>query len=119
MVEVPASKQKDSVKQSTEESQTILDRLEKFDGAVWVLDEQGKEMTSQVFSGELENLGNRGESVIFVVGGAYGLTDAVREYADRVIRLSAMTLPHELCQVLFLEQLYRALQIRRGTGYHH
>ena len=119
MIEVPASKQKDPAKQSAEESASILARLKKLDGAVWVLDERGKDMTSVQFSGEIGKFEDRGESVIFILGGAYGLTDAVRGHADRVMRLSATTLPHELCRVVFLEQLYRALQIRKGTGYHH
>ncbi|MBM3231591.1 23S rRNA (pseudouridine(1915)-N(3))-methyltransferase RlmH [Candidatus Peregrinibacteria bacterium] len=118
-IEVPASKQKDPVKQQAEESVALLKKLEKTAGEVWVLDERGKAMTSQVFSDALGVAADHGTSVTFVIGGAYGLTDAVREHADRIVRLSEMTLPHELCRLVFLEQLYRALQIRKGTGYHH
>ncbi len=51
-IEVPASKQKDPVKQSNEESESILKRLEKLKGSVWVLDERGEAMTSVIlFSG--------------------------------------------------------------------
>ena len=119
VIEIPASKQKDPGKQSAEESQAILGRLEKLDGLTWVLDERGKDMTSVQFAAEIGGLSDRGESVVFVLGGAYGLSDQVRKTAQKTIRLSAATLPHELCRVLFLEQLYRALQICKGTGYHH
>ena len=106
LIELPASKQKDPSKQSQEESESILKRLSKMQGQVWVLDETG-------------NVVDRGDQVIFVIGGAYGLTDAVRSRADRIIRLSDMTMAHELCRAVFLEQLYRAEQILKGTGYHH
>lgn len=119
LIELPASKQKDSLKQSEEESQKILMRLEKMHGQVWVLDERGEALTSQAFAAALGQLEDRGEPVIFVLGGAYGLTDAVRSRADQLIRLSDMVFPHELCRIVILEQIYRAEQIRKGTGYHH
>ena len=118
-IEVPASKQKDPVKQSNEESESILKRLEKLKGSVWVLDERGEAMTSEFFSQALEQMEDRGESVVFVLGGAYGLGDLVRQKADKILRLSDMVLPHELCRVVLLEQIYRAGQIQKGTGYHH
>lgn len=119
VIEVSASKQKDPVKQKEEESAAILSRLEKLHGQVWVLDETGKSMTSPDFSVALEKLEDRGESIIFVLGGAYGMSDAVLQKAHTALRLSDMVLPHELCRVVFLEQLYRAQQIQKGTGYHH
>ncbi len=117
--EVPASKQKDPTKQSAEESDAIIKKLEKSEGHVWVLDERGKAMTSIQFSETISACVDRGEKIFFIIGGAYGLTPAVMERADKVIRLSDMTLPHEFCRVVFLEQLYRALQIAKGSHYHH
>ncbi len=119
VIEVPASKEKDPPKQAAEESQKILDRLGTMKGKIWVLDEQGKDMPSMQLSAAIEKVTDRGDSLIIVLGGAYGLSDAVRGRADTVITLSAMTLPHELCRIVILEQLYRALQICKGTGYHH
>lgn len=119
MTELPASKQKDSTKQREEESQAILKKLEKLSGQVWALDERGEAMTSQSFASAIEVVADRGDSVIFVIGGAYGLSDSVRERANQLLRLSDMTLAHELCRMVFLEQLYRAEQIMKGSGYHH
>ncbi|MCK5019906.1 MAG: 23S rRNA (pseudouridine(1915)-N(3))-methyltransferase RlmH [Candidatus Peribacteraceae bacterium] len=119
VVELPASKQKDPSKQKEEESKSILDRLEKTEGTIFVLDEIGKELESEEFSKVISNNKDKGDSIIFVIGGAYGLNNEVREFGDRVISLSKMTLPHELCRVLFLEQLYRAMEILKGSGYHH
>jgi 23S rRNA (pseudouridine1915-N3)-methyltransferase len=119
VIEVPASKQKDEVKQKQEDSDTLLRKLEKMKGEVWVLDETGTQMTSLTFAKTLEQCRDCSVPLIFVLGGAFGLTDDVRQRADKMLRLSDMVLPHELCRVVFLEQLYRAHQIQKGTGYHH
>lgn len=55
----------------------------------------------------------------FVLGGAYGLAPEVTSRCDILLSLGPMTLPHELARVVLLEQLYRAMTIIRGTGYHH
>lgn len=97
----------------------ILKSLEKHRGEVWVLDERGKGMSSLEFSQSLGRARDAGDPLTFVLGGAYGLTDAVRDRADRLLRLSEMTFPHELCRLVFLEQFYRANEILKGGGYHH
>lgn len=119
VVEVPASKQRDPQKQVQEESTFLLKRLEKVDGEIWVLDETGEGFTSQGFAEVLGQKSDHGICIAFVLGGAYGLHDAIRAKAHRCIRLSDMTFPHELCRLFFLEQLYRANQIQKGSGYHH
>jgi 23S rRNA (pseudouridine1915-N3)-methyltransferase len=117
--ELPASKQKDPAKQREEESTRILDALKKLDGDVWILDEEGERMKSHEFSFLLEQARDAGRPLIFVLGGAYGLTPEVKKRGNGRLRISDMTLPHELCRVLFLEQLYRGCEILRGSGYHH
>lgn len=119
LIELPASKQKDPLKQQQEECDRILQKLEKLDGVICVLDETGKGMTSIKFSEELRKHFDRGDTITLVLGGAYGLTDAVRQRAQLVLKLSDMTFTHELCRIVVLEQLYRALQIQKGSGYHH
>lgn len=119
LIELSASKQKEPQKQLEEESNTILDALKKRKGLIVVLDELGEGFLSTAFADFISALEDRGDSIIFIIGGAYGLNDAVRSAADRIIKLSDMTLPHELCRILFLEQLYRASQICKKTGYHH
>ncbi len=119
IVELPASKQKDVQKQQQEECERLLQALEKEQGMVVVLDETGKTSTSTQFSRMIADAKDGGDKLVFVLGGAYGLNDALCAKADRVLSLSAMTFPHELCRLIFMEQLYRALQIEKGTGYHH
>jgi 23S rRNA (pseudouridine1915-N3)-methyltransferase len=87
----------------------------------WVvaLDERGKHLSSREFAGRLQARMVGGDSrIAFLVGGALGLSDAVRQRADMTLALSRMTLPHELARVVLLEQLYRAMTILRGEPYH-
>lgn len=119
VMDLGPSRGKDGPAQQAEESDRILKMLESMSGEVWVLDELGKALTSKEFATELSKAKDMGNHVIFVMGGAYGLTDAVRKKANRMVQLSAMTFPHELCRVVFLEQLYRATEITKGSGYHH
>jgi 23S rRNA (pseudouridine1915-N3)-methyltransferase len=119
IIEISPSKQKDPAKQQEEESQALLHRLQKIDGKVWILDETGDEMLSEQFAKEFGALADIGHSIVFILGGAYGLSDAIKKKADQLFALSQMTFPHELCRLVLLEQLYRASEIRRGSGYHH
>jgi len=119
IVELPASKERDPERQLQEECTRLSEALAKRTGAIWVLDEGGKCMTSEEFSGALSSLRDEGQPIIFVIGGAFGLSDEVRNKADCLLQLSNMTIPHELCRIFFLEQLYRAVQIQKESGYHH
>jgi len=119
IVELPASKESDPNKQKEDESKRLAEAISKRSGQVWILDETGKSMTSEKFSEAVSNARDLGSEMIFVIGGAYGLSDEIKSSGDHILKLSDMTLPHELCRVVFLEALYRALQIEKGTGYHH
>ncbi|MCP4870399.1 MAG: 23S rRNA (pseudouridine(1915)-N(3))-methyltransferase RlmH [Proteobacteria bacterium] len=81
-----------------------------------VLDEHGRDLTTMQLS---QLLDARHRDLRFVIGGAWGLSDAVKARADDTIRLSSMTLPHELARVVLLEQLYRAWTIIRREPYHN
>lgn len=85
-----------------------------------VLDEGGKQFSSPGFAGQLQAWRDQGvRGCAFVIGGAFGVSDQVRESADLIMSLSAMTFPHQLVRVLFAEQLYRAYSIMEGGPYHH
>lgn len=105
--------------QQRTESDRILAALKPGEKVV-VLDERGKLLTSPAFAAQLGAWRDQGvRDIAFVIGGAYGMTDAVRQRADLVLSLSPMVFPHQLVRVLFAEQLYRAEAILKGTGYHH
>lgn len=81
-------------------------------------DERGDHLTSPEFARLLQEARERAQDVAFVIGGAYGLADAVRAAARRRIALAPWTLPHELARLVLAEQIYRAGTIGRGEPYH-
>jgi len=84
-----------------------------------VLDERGQPMDSLKFAKWLERLTiDQPHGVNFVLGGDAGLDDAVKQRAQKLLSLSAMTLPHQLARVLLLEQIYRACTLMRNIPYH-
>jgi 23S rRNA (pseudouridine1915-N3)-methyltransferase len=100
------------------ESERILARIPEALELV-ALTRTGRGSTSRELAGYLHGLGVRSSAgAAFVVGGAFGLGEAVLTRADRRLSLSTMTLPHEMARLLLAEQLYRAGTIIRGEPYH-
>lgn len=98
------------------EARQMLDQLGRSGTSTHVvaLDERGRDLTSQDLA---RALGAHG-SICFLVGGADGLTDTVRERADLVLSLSRLTFTHEMARVVLLEQIYRGFTILRNLPYH-
>jgi len=118
VVEVKAADGLSPEKSVEAECAQLIKNIEPTD-TVWILDERGKEYRSTELSKMIMSLEIKSiKRLIIVLGGAYGLTDAVRS-KGMLLALSKMTLPHELCRTLLLEQLYRARTIQRGEPYHH
>ncbi|HTJ47103.1 MAG TPA: 23S rRNA (pseudouridine(1915)-N(3))-methyltransferase RlmH [Kofleriaceae bacterium] len=88
---------------------------------VYAFDERGESLTSLDFAqGVLghEELRGGGAPVVFVIGGADGLGDALRARATRLLSFGKLTIAHRLVRVIALEQIYRGFTILRGTPYH-
>ena len=83
-----------------------------------VLDERGKAPTSVALAQYMQRWQQDGEHVCFVIGGADGMTDALKQKARLMLRLSSLTLPHGMVRVLLTEQLYRAVSILQNHPYH-
>ena len=82
------------------------------------LDERGREFSSTSFARWLGRRIEEGIDTAFLVGGPDGIAQALKDEAEAVVRLSAMTLPHGLARVLLAEQLYRAVSILQNHPYH-
>ena len=79
----------------------------------------GKRFTSESFAKTMQDTFDRSASCItFVIGGSLGLSPAVTSRADLKLSVSDMTLPHGLCRVVLLEQIYRAFKINAHEPYH-
>jgi 23S rRNA (pseudouridine1915-N3)-methyltransferase len=101
----------------TREGERLLERVPA--GAMVIAcDERGDRLTSADFSKLLVSARDAARDVAFVIGGAFGLPDAVRSASARTIQLAPWTLPHELARLVLAEQLYRAGTIARGEPYH-
>lgn len=80
---------------------------------------EGRELTSPQLAEKLEKIAVEGKSkIFFVIGGSFGLSEAVKKRADLRLSMSPMTFPHQLARVMLCEQIYRAFSINSGTKYH-
>jgi len=109
----------------TEEAQVIEREGERLLGRILsgeyvvCLTIDGKRFSSEAFANTLQATFDRAASCIpFVIGGSLGLSPAVTSRADMKLSVSDMTLPHGLCRVVLLEQVYRAFKINAREPYH-
>lgn len=101
------------------EGEGILSKVKKGDVLI-IMDEHGERLTSRQLAKNVRKWTDApNQRPVFVIGGPFGLSDEVKKAARHSIRLSEMTLPHELARLLLLEQLYRAGTILKNMPYHH
>ena len=98
------------------EEKRILEALPE-NALLVALDERGEAPTSLQLAQHLKNWQQNGEHVCFVIGGADGMSDALKSRARLLLRLSSLTLPHGMVRVLLTEQLYRAVSILNNHPY--
>lgn len=98
------------------EAERLAARVE--GATVVACDEHGTTMTSSKFAAFLQDARERSRDIAFVIGGAYGLADSLRDRAQTRLALAPWTLPHELARLVLAEQLFRAGTIVRGEPYH-
>ena len=79
---------------------------------------EGREMSSEEYAAFLEKVKDQNAQITFIIGGAFGLSEAVKTACDARISISKMTFTHRLARVLLLEQTYRAMNILSGGKYH-
>ena len=102
-----------------EESKRILEKIT-LEHYVVLLDETGQNITSEQLTSRLDSIQTQGRlKVVFVVGGAYGVDEALKSRADFIWSLSKLVFPHRLVHLILTEQVYRAQEIHRGGSYHH
>lgn len=107
------------LEQKEKEGISLLKKIEPSHFVV-LLDERGKQFTSEGFSKYLQQKMNTGhKQLTFIIGGPYGFSQAVYQRANEKISLSQMTFSHQMIRLFFTEQLYRACTILRGEAYHH
>jgi len=105
--------------QKKAEGKQLLNHIQPSDVIV-LFDEKGKEYDSESFAGFIQKKMNAGtKNLIFIIGGAYGFSEAIHQRAQHKISLSRMTFSHQMVRVFVTEQLYRAFTILNNEPYHH
>lgn len=101
------------------EGEIIMSLLQKEDYLV-LLDERGKQISSEELASFIQLRANESiKQIVFFIGGAYGVSDAVKQRANFVWSLSKLVFPHQLVRLILAEQVYRACSINRNEKYHH
>ena len=118
IVEVEERRPIKGPERQSREGQLLLKAIPK--GAfVIALDERGKSLRSEAFADKIRQWQDMGyEQLVFMIGGADGFSQEIRERADLHISLSQMTWPHMMVRAMLAEQLYRASTIISGHPYH-
>jgi 23S rRNA (pseudouridine1915-N3)-methyltransferase len=115
--EIPESRARDAATRVAEEAAAISAQLpEKY--VLLALDERGKSLDSATFAQHLGRFRDEAKDVIFVIGGADGLSPELRRNAKLTIAFGAATWPHQIVRIMLLEQIYRAATILAGHPYH-
>lgn len=79
----------------------------------------GRQRSSEELAARLEELAGRVPEVVFLIGGADGIPSEIVKTSQETLSLGKMTLPHRLARLVLVEQIYRAMTIRKGEPYHH
>ena len=100
------------------EGENVLKSVKKNE-LIFLLDENGKSFNSRKFADFLSNKFKTNKSIIFVVGGAHGFSNEIKQKSNEIISLSEMTFSHQIIRLFFTEQVYRALTILNNHPYHN
>lgn len=80
---------------------------------------EGKEISSEELSRQIENIGISGQNnIVFIIGSSFGLSEEIKKESNIRLSMSPMTFPHKLARIMLLEQIYRAFSISHGSKYH-
>lgn len=118
-IKSPQISRDDKLLKIKKEEEKILAKLTPQDFVV-VFDESGKSYASIDFSKELQKRIERSPSrIVFLIGGAFGLSEELKKRAQWKVSLSEMTMNHWVAQLMALEQIYRAFTISKNIPYHN
>ncbi len=117
--DVKNAKNKSAEQIKTEEKEKIS-KLLKPDDYIILLDEKGESYRSKSFAKKIQNISLRGiKRMVFIVGGAFGVSESLKSQVNEKMSLSKMTFSHQLIRLIFAEQLYRAFTIINNEPYHN
>ena len=124
IIEINEEKMKDNPSEAekqqvlAQEGQRLLKQVPEGSYLI-VLDVYGKNLSSEELAAQIDSLALNGKShITFLIGGAFGLSQEVRQAADLLLSFSNMTFTHQMVRLLLVGQIYRSFKINRGEKYH-
>jgi len=115
----PSKDRKEAEEKKRVEAEVLLQKLLPADFVI-LCDEIGKTLTSRAFATKVQDVMSSGKKrCVFVVGGAFGVSEGVKARADYTLQLSSMTMNHLVAQTVLLEQIFRSMTIWKGIPYHN
>ncbi|MDX1667658.1 MAG: 23S rRNA (pseudouridine(1915)-N(3))-methyltransferase RlmH [Saprospiraceae bacterium] len=119
VIDEAAKGKKDPARRLQMEGEKVLSRIKAGDFLI-LLDSRGRQFSSEGFAEYMERLLRQSHRrIVFLVGGAYGFSEAVYKRSDAQVSMSRMTFSHQMIRLFFLEQLYRAMTILKNEPYHN
>jgi 23S rRNA (pseudouridine1915-N3)-methyltransferase len=112
IVQVQEAGIKDIKSNLRSQARDILQTLDKLGGTQYLLDIGGTAVTSLDIAGQLDN------HCVYIIGGSDGVCGSLYKSIPKKISLGGITIPHQLCRVVLLEQIYRGFMIQSGRAYH-
>lgn len=101
------------------EAEKILKHIKSTDSYIITLEILGKNISSEDFAQKINEITISGvNEIIFIIGGANGLDDSIKQLADFKLSFSKMTFTHQFSKIILLEQIYRAFKILKNEPYH-
>lgn len=116
--EVPFRDSRDAPRVQKHEAEHIVKRIPQ-DAFTVALDMRGKSLASEQFARVLNDSGEGGRQLAFLIGGPLGLAGDLRDSCNLTLSLGSLTLTHQLARIVLLEQLYRAMTILHNKQYHY
>lgn len=113
-----SSSHQKGLKSLQDEAKNIIGLLNS-DDYVILLDEKGKNINSMELSKLMVDQLEKSKSIVFIIGGSYGVDEIVFKRADFVWSLSKLVFPHQIVRLLLTEQIYRSQEISKNNPYHH
>lgn len=114
----PQSRYTEPLQVRDDESTVLLDALKPNDTVI-LLDERGTQQTNEEFAKTYERLSGSHGRLVFIIGGAFGVNEALRSRASFIWSLSSLVFPHQLVRIILLEQIYRTYMVLNNHPYHH
>lgn len=102
------------------ETLSIIESVKKTKWTIILLDERGTSMQTRAFAEMIEDAKNNSEDITFIIGGSYWVDlELFADIPHKTLRISDFVMPHSLALLVLIEQVYRAHEIMKGSGYHH